>query len=255
MAAVARKRLDDLLTRCHLSGLNWTNEGPPALRSPHLHITYWSPSWFAGMVHGEQTVHVGGLKPVPRHQIADISMPSPDDAPWVLITLGTSFNVDPNFFITAAHAAHELGCLPLLALGAPLEAQWVQTMRTRLPARAVLRTHLDFGAYLPHVAAAIHHGGAGTTHALVVHAVPQIVIPHAADQMRQAQGVLRSETGFYVPPKETTVPRLVDLLAQILPDRSPQRANAIALQAEFDSLGGVPAAAVHIEALSEALRE
>jgi hypothetical protein len=36
---------------------------------------------------------------------------------------------------------------------------------------------------------------------------------------------------------------------QILPDRSPLRSQAIALQAEFDALGGVPAAADHIETL------
>ena len=51
----------------------------------------------------------------------------------------------------------------MLALGAPLETSWAQTMQPRLPSSARLRAHLDFGAFLPHVAAAIHHGGAGTT--------------------------------------------------------------------------------------------
>jgi UDP:flavonoid glycosyltransferase YjiC (YdhE family) len=121
-------------------------------------------------------------------------------------------------------------------------------MQPRLPSSAILRPHLDFGAYLPHVAAAIHHGGAGTTHALVTHAVPQLVVPHAADQMRQAQGVMRSGVGHYLPAKDVTIPRLVELLSQVLPDRSPLRTRALALQAEFHALGGVPAAADHIEA-------
>jgi UDP:flavonoid glycosyltransferase YjiC (YdhE family) len=112
-----------------------------------------------------------------------------------------------------------------------------------------MRSHLDFDAYLPYVSAAVHHGGAGTTHALVVHAVPQIVVPHAADQMRQAQGIMRSGAGFYLPAKEVTVPRLVDALAQVIPDLSPIRAHTIALQAEFAALGGVPAAANQIEAM------
>jgi MGT family glycosyltransferase len=252
MVMVARKRLDELLARHNLTGENWTQAGPPALSSPLLHITYWSPSWFAGMAVGPQTVHVGGLSPTRENSLTPLpepELPSPDDAPWVLITLGTSFNVDPNFFIAAAHAAAELGCLPLLALGAPLEAEWVQTMKLRLPASAILRPHIDFGAFLPHVAAAIQHGGAGTTHAQVVHAVPQIVVPHAADQMRQAQGVMRSGVGHYLPPKEVTIPRLVEMLAQLLPDRSPVRAQAVALQAEFHALGGVPAAADQIETL------
>ena len=252
MAAVARKRLDELLAKFALTGINWTSDGPPALASPLLHMTYWSPNWFAGATIGPQTVHVGGLRP-PRtpgnldSPLPEPALPSPDDAPWILITLGTSFNVDPNFFIAAAHAADRLGCRPLLALGAPLEGKWVQTMLPRLPASAILRSHLDFGAFLPHVAAAIQHGGAGTTHALVTHAVPQIVVPHAADQMRQAQGVMRSGVGHYITAKEVTIERLVEMLAQLLPDRAPMRTQAINLQAEFHALGGIPAAADHIE--------
>ncbi len=252
MAVVARKRLDLLLARFGLRGLNWTTSGPPALSSLLRHITYWSPSWFAGMAVAEQTVHVGGLRP-PHQEVAanvDPTLPSPEDAPWILITLGTSFNVDPNFFLAAAHAADQLGCLPLLALGAPLETNWVQGMKPRLPQSAHLRSHLNFGAVLPHVTAAIHHGGAGTTHALVIHAVPQIVVPHAADQMRQAHGILRSGVGHYLPAKQVTIPKLVEALAQTLPDLSPLRTQAIALQAEFDSLGGVPAAVAQIEALT-----
>lgn len=254
MAAIARQRLDTLLAEFRLAGINWTSDGPPALCSPVAHITYWSSSWFAGMAIAPQTVHVGGLCPTSRGDssaqvLPDPDLPSPDDAPWVLITLGTSFNIDPNFFIAAAHAADQLGCLPLLAVGSPLEASWVQAMQPRLPASAILRPRVNFGAVLPHVAAAIHHGGAGTTHALVTHAVPQIVVPHAADQMRQAQGVTRSGVGQYLPAKAVTIPRLVEMLAQALPDRSPLRAQAIALQAEFHDLGGVPAAADRIEML------
>lgn len=254
MAAVARQRLNELLARFQLSGVNWTRNGPPALCSPLLHITYWSPSWFGIMNTAAQTVHVGGLRPPlyadgQEGTLPEPELPSPEDAPWVLITLGTSFNVDPNFFIAAAHAADQLGCLPLLALGAPTHSEWVRSMQPRLPASAVLRSRLDFAAFLPHVSAAIHHGGAGTTHALVTHAVPQIVVPHAADQMRQAQGVMRSHVGHYLPPKDVTIARLVSMLADALPDRSPLRAQAIALQAEFDALGGIPAAADRIEAL------
>lgn len=249
MAQLARSRLDDLLGRFDLAGENWTTTGPPALSSPHLHLTYWSPSWFDGVPVGEQTRHVGGLRPT-QTAPPPATLPAPDGAPWVLITLGTSFNADPAFFIAAAHAAVAIGCLPLIALGAPLHAPWVEAMRPRLPRTAVLAPRLDFAAVMPYVAAAIHHGGAGTTHALVTHAVPQIVVPHAADQTRQAQAVARCQVGLYLPPKTVTVERLVDALAQTLPDRSPLRAHAQRLQAEFDALGGVPAAADTIEGIN-----
>lgn len=35
---------------------------------------------------------------------------------------------------------------------------------------------------LPHVSAAVHHGGAGTTHAALLAGVPQFAVPHIADQ-------------------------------------------------------------------------
>ncbi len=250
MVLLARQRLDDLLARYGLRGDNWTPDGPPALCAPRLHLTYWSPGWFGGAPQGSQTVHAGGLAGERRpDHTPDPALPAPDHVPWVLITLGTSFNADPNFFIAATHAADQLGCVPLLALGAPPSAPWVQQLRGRLPRAAVLRERVDFAAVLPDVAAAIHHGGAGTTHALVTHAVPQIVVPHAADQVRQAQGVMRSRVGLHVPPKQATIAVLVDALARVLPDLSPLRAAAVDLQAEFHALGGVPTAADRIEAL------
>ena len=100
---------------------------------------------------------------------------------------------------------------------------------------------------LPYTAAAIHHGGAGTTHALVTRAVPQILVPHAADQQRQAQGVVRSGVGLAFAAKEVTIELLEDALAAILPDLSSYRSAALQLRDEFAQLGGVEAAAQWVE--------
>ncbi len=124
-------------------------------------------------------------------------------------------------------------------LGASLAAA---TLRLRRGARPA-----GLCAILPYTAAAIHHGGAGTTHALVVHAVPQVVVPHAADQHRQARAVAHTGAGFHMPPRRTTIDNLVNCLAALLPDLSVYRSHARTLQAEFDALGGVPAAATMLE--------
>jgi UDP-N-acetylglucosamine:LPS N-acetylglucosamine transferase len=242
LVAEARSRLHRLLTHFALQGENWTAEGAPALLSPHLHLTYWSPGWYRGLALLPQTVHVGGQAPAPASP-----PPWPDLDPWVLITLGTSFSNDPNFFINAAHAAVQLGCLPILVLGGQLPAAALETMRGRLPAQKIVTERVDFAAVLPNVAAAIHHGGAGTTHALLTHAVPQIIVPHAADQMHQAQGVVRSGVGVHVPAREATIDRLAAVLAQVLPDLSPYRAKTQALRDEFARLGGVQRAAELLE--------
>lgn len=243
LSVLARQRLTRLWARFHLTGINWTTSGPPALLSPRLHITYWSPTWYRELTLLPQTRHVGGLAPLTAQQAA-LEL---DENPRVFITLGTSFGNDLNFFVAAAQAAHALGCTPLLALGGQLNQEQQQTLRERLPENARIEERVDLDTVLPQVAAAIHHGGAGVTHALVTHAVPQIVVPHAADQGHQAQGVMRSGVGLHLPAKETTVPRLVSALAQMLPDLSPYRANAQALRAEFAALGGVPVAAQLLE--------
>jgi MGT family glycosyltransferase len=163
-----------------------------------------------------------------------------------LITLGTTFNQDPNFYLAAAHAAARLGCLPIVVLGreaGPEDTPWLR----RLPAGTPVRSLIAFDAVLPYLAAAIYHGGAGTTHALITEAVPHIVVPHAADQMYQAQGVVRSKIGLYFAAKDVTIDRLETALAALLPDLSSYRQEARRLQAEFAALGGAATAADAIE--------
>lgn len=243
----ARARLSQLLKATGCQGVNFTTEGPPALRSPHLHLTFWCDRWYTGLPLLPQTRHVGALplSPLP----ADATLPPPDDRPWVVITLGTTFNRDAAFFIAAAHAADQLGCLPILLLGRTPDPAGADSWLSELPAAVVVRSYADFRALLPYAAAAIHHGGAGTTHALVRAATPQIVIPHAADQIHQAQGLMRTGAGLHIPPKEVTVEGLTTALAAILPDLAPVRAHALALRDELIALGGAPVAAALLAGL------
>ncbi len=240
----ARERLAQLCMRFGLDGVNWTTSGPPAQESAQLHLTYWSPSWYQGVDLLPQTVHVGGSA-----RPATTAPPTWDgDLPWVFITLGTSFGNDPNFFVAAARAAVEMGCLPLVALAGQFTPAQESALRAALPPETVVEQSIDFSSVLPKVAAAIHHGGAGVTHALVTHGIPQIIIPHAADQIHQAQGVVRAGAGLHLAAKETTVERLVQALAQTLPDLAQLRQGANRLRAEFAELGGVAAAATQLEA-------
>jgi len=241
----ARARLAHLLAATGSRGVNFSAEGPPALRSQHLHLTFWTDRWYAGLELLAQTRHVGGL---PLDALpADASLPAHEDRPWVVITLGTTFNRDPAFFITAAHAADQLGCLPIVVLGRSPDSSDTEQWLHRLPAAAVVRASIDFRAVLPYAVAAIHHGGAGTTHALARAALPQIVAPHAADQIHQAQGIVRTGVGIHLPPKTVTVERLTVALAAILPDLSPYRAQAMVLQTEMAASGGAAKAAQWME--------
>ncbi len=249
---LAQARVSTCCRHFGVSGVNWALEGPAALRSPSLHLTYWSPRWYAGARLLPQTRMVGGIAPPPLPRDAPWLDQLPTDRPWIFVTLGTAFTRDVNFFVIAARAAAEVGGVPILAVGKGFESVgteggWsqreVDALRNNLPQPSALVERVRFAEVLPHVAAAIHHGGAGTTHALVTRGIPQIVVPKAADQARQASGVARSGVGYHIPPKQLTVALAVKALQNILADDAPPRLNAASLQREFASLGGIPKAA------------
>ena len=246
---MAQDRLTRLLERFGARGVNWITDGPPALLSPHLHLTYWSPTWFAGLDLLPQNRHVGGLPGPVAPEPAWLAA-LPPDRPRVFVTLGTTFTDDPNFFIAAAHGVVQAGGAPILAVGRA-DPAFLEKLRPRLPRLALVRERVDFAQVLPRVQAAIHHGGAGTTHALVTYGVPQIVVPHAADQGRQAAGVVRSGVGAQVPPRQVTVQGLAAMLRDFMAEGSAVRRRARALQEEFARLGGVPAAADLLEKVIE----
>ncbi len=249
---LAQARVGALLADFGVNGVNWAVDSPSALRSPSLHLTYWSPRWYAGARLLPQTRMVGGIAPPPLPPESTWLDQLPSDRPWIFITLGTAFTRDTDFFLIAARAAAEVGGVPILAVGrgfgaAGTEGGWsqreVDALRNRLPQSSILVERVRFAEVLPRVTAAVHHGGAGTTHALVTHGIPQIVVPKAADQARQASGVTRSGVGYHIPPHLFTVPLAVEALRKILPDDAPARLNAVSLQEEFASLGGIPKAA------------
>lgn len=246
---LAQERVGALLAEFGVAGVNWQMDGPAALLSPHLHLTYWSPRWYAGLPLLPQTRMVGGIAPPPQPWKSPWLSQLPMDHPWIFITLGTAFTKDMNFFIIAAHAAVQVGGLPILAIGNSFNDGEVAALRGKLPKPSVLVVRVRFEELLPYAAGAVHHGGAGTTHALVTHAVPQIVVPKAADQSRQAEGVARSGVGYRIPPKQMTVSLLAEALNKILPSDSPARQNAASLKEEFAGLGGVAEAANILEQL------
>ena len=249
----ARRRLSELCDAHGLGGVNWTQQGPPALSSPLLHVTYWCDRWYAPAQLGEQTRHVGGRRADSPRTLAD-NLPTPNGTPWVLITQGTSFNPDHHFYLNAARAVERLGGVPIIATGRSLSKAEHGALLRALPATAWLGQWVDLAAVLPETAAAIHHGGAGTTHALALHGVPQVVVPLAADQHRQAQSVARTGCGFFIAPRQATIDNLANALAALLPDLSPYRAQAAMLQQELHELGGVEKAATLLEATMDKVR-
>ncbi len=81
---------------------------------------------------------------------------------------------------------------------------------------------------LPRVAAAIHHGGAGTTHAVAAAGVPSIVLPFAGDQFFWAGRLAALGVApAYVPGHRIDAARLASMIA--FAERSETRGKAAAL--------------------------
>lgn len=249
LGSESQDRLERLKARFGLRGVNFASGPTPSILSPHLHVSYFSPRWYesdqASLL--PQTLFVGG-KP------AETSAPPPDwlraiptEAPLALITLGTTFTGDLGFFSWAAQAAARANLVPLVVIGwNPIAPEEKAKLVAALPRTTRLLNFVPFDVVLPRVSLMIHHGGMGTTHAALLHGIPQIVVPHAADQRGQARRVAQAKVGLNLTAHDVRQGMLVEGVRAVARDTR-VRQNARELAAELASLGGAPRAAEALE--------
>lgn len=211
-------------------------------RSPYLHVDFFCRSWYADLPEiAPQTVFCGAAAPSSRYPLPATR------PPVVLVTLGSTFSDDEVFFRRAAAAIHDAGAASLLVMGrrAP---ELLARLAAEPPPDSTVTDWVDYAALFPHLAAIVHHGGVATTHAAVAHGLPQVVVPHAGDQMPQAARVTRAGVGFGVRPQAFTAEAATQLVARCLHDPE-LRARAAALSLELQALGGSATAVSAIAAL------
>lgn len=221
------------------------SEGPaPAVQSDRLHISYFSPGWYAGeLPFLPQTQFVGGAPEAattpPPGWLVDI----PPDAQLAMITLGSVFTGDLGFFAWAAQAAARCGLVPLVVLGPnPIAPEEKTKLVAALPAGTRLLPWVDYDHVFPRLAVLVHHGGMGTTHRAAIQGVPQVVVPHAADQRGQARRVARAKVGLNLSALDVRQGQLAPAIRAVAEDAH-VRDNARALAAELAALGGPERAA------------
>jgi len=106
----------------------------------------------------------------------------------------------------------------------------------------------DFDWLLPRVAAAIHHGGAGTTAACLRAGVPQVIVPYGTDQpFWGARMVELGVAAASIPRRRLTAARLVQALRRALGDGEMRR-RAAELGARVRAEDGVSRAVELLEA-------
>ncbi len=94
---------------------------------------------------------------------------------------------------------------------------------------------VDFTKLFPRLAAVVHHGGAGTTHAAARAGTPQLILPHNYDQFYWAQRVASLGVGVWGPvPDELTGDALLAGLRTCLSPDTQARARHVARKIRTD---------------------
>ncbi len=249
LAQAARARIERLAGRFGVRGVNFSDGLTPAVQSPGLHISYFSRYWHQSDPEFlPQTHFVGGLPAPPEGDPPDW-LAALDGARLGLVTLGTVFTGDLGFFAWAAQALARAGLVPLVVLGKPLAEDQKAALVAALPRGTRLLNWVDFDHVFPRLSVIIHHGGMGTTHAAVVHGLPQIVVPHAADQRGQARRVAQAKVGLNLSALDIRQGQLLPAIRAVTEDGA-VRETAARLAAEFARLGGPVRAAELVAGLA-----
>ena len=172
LARLARP-LDELLARAGSS-----QRGLPLFRarSPLHHVVACSPS----LIVVPPDLPPGTVVPgrwFDRSQPAalpdDLEAFLADGAAPIVITFGSMRGIPPTELRGAVEQL--LGAGRRVVVQGPLEAVDGSRSLLRIPA-------VDHRALLPRAALAVHHGGAGTVHAVAAAGIPSVVVPHVGDQ-------------------------------------------------------------------------
>lgn len=248
LSSDSQQRIARLCERFGLEGVNFSRGTAPAIRSPHLHICYFTRDWYLAEMDTLmlQNRFVGGVSQQPNDPPPDWLGQIAQDKPLALITLGTIFTGDLGFFSWAAQAAAREGLVPIVVIGwNPIEPEKKQELIRALPKGTRLLNWAPFAHVLPRSQVMIHHGGMGTTHYAVVHGVPQIVVPHAADQRIQARRVAQAKVGLNLSAHDVRQGMLWEGVRALVNDDK-VRQTAQQLASDMAAQGGVVRAADHI---------
>jgi MGT family glycosyltransferase len=241
----SQTRLARLRARFGLAGVNFAQGPTPSIISPQRHISFFSAGWYQAEsdLLLAQNTFVGGAPAAPTTPppgwLADI----PDDVPLAVVTLGSVFTGDLGFFSWAAQAAARAGYVPVVVIGRnPITQEQKNELKAALPAMTRLLNWIPFEHVLPRTRLIIHHGGMGTTHAAVIHGIPQIAVPHAADQRVNARRIAQAKVGLNLTAHDVKGGALLEGAHALTHDARVQ-ANARDLAAHFAGLGGPERAA------------
>lgn len=242
-------RLDALCSQFSLTGKHFIQlQAGVWPHSPGLHISYFSEDWYDWRddVILPQNRFAGGVKTKPDSKPPAWLNELPDDMPLIFVTLGSTFNYEPEFFQTAVKAISSMGAFAVVATH---DTELTAGLRANIPPElAMIQNAIDLAYLFPRLRGVVQHGGPGTTHAAILHALPQVIVAPGPGQGTQAHLVSRAGLGKFLHIEEITLENLRTLIASVVTDPQTQT-NTIAYQAKFAALPGIAGAAGWLETL------
>ncbi|HEX2221703.1 MAG TPA: glycosyltransferase [Candidatus Limnocylindria bacterium] len=180
-------------------------------RSPLLHLVAVSPTLAPPPPDVPPSVHFTGawVTRRPAGSLPDfVERFLSSGAPPLLATFGSMADDRDGLIGRVVDAARSIGLRVIVQdAGEPSVAERDGVLRVGT---------LDHRALLPNVAAIVHHGGAGTTHAAARAGIPQLVIPRVGDQRFWAERVRQLGIGpSALQARRATPARLVDRLRRL----------------------------------------
>jgi MGT family glycosyltransferase len=182
---------------------------------------------------GEQ-VHFVGPSLADRGESADF----PVQDGTLLISLGTVFNQQAEFFRTAMKAFTDSGPV-VLAYGSRLS----DSDFPDVPPNFTIAGHVPQLRVLEHSRVFLTHGGMNSTMEAIANGVPLVVVPQMIEQEMTAKRVAELGLGVHVPPAEATADRLADAVATVDTPQFRERVTAMR-KAALGAGGAARAAAI-----------
>ena len=145
---------------------------------------------------------------------------SHEDRPLVYVTYGSVTPTMPYFPVLYRETVAALGELPVRALftvGIEVDVDALGPV----PGNLRIARWIPQADVMPHAAAMVGHGGAGSTRLALAAGVPSVIVPGFADQFRNAERVAALGAGL-----EATAADLVSALRQVLGEPSYSEAAA-----------------------------
>lgn len=151
--------------------------------------------------------------------------------PLAYLTLGTYVSGQVDSLRAAAAGLGSLDVDTLVTVGPDGDPSALGP----LPASMRVERFVPQGVLLPHVDLVAHHGGSGTMLGGLAHGLPQLVMPHGADQFVNAEALLASGAGLRMLPEEITPESVADAVRALLSEPA-YRDAAAGLAAEIAAM-------------------